>query len=268
MCAEAVRCCRAALAAGARLGGRDRPGGLGAVHLWKSPALDCATLSPRDRPRIGSMPVSDRVCFSCADGDTICARSPAARHDGGRVGGGSQGRRGAACRRACPASLLGEGTRHRPEARSAHVEQHRRDVAQWHAREDMWIAQQLAEQARADPSASDRVAVKKEGKLLIIPASRNNVANVWQPQTLQISATDLAARVLALFRERGRTVTWKVAIGALSASLGTVQEGAVRRAVTAARAQWRAEAATSNKQQSRLQRATSKRLRDEATPVD
>ena len=75
--AEAVRCCRAALAAGAGLGCRDRPGGLGAVHLWKSPALDCATLSPRDRPRIGSMPVSDRVCFSCADGDTICARSPA-----------------------------------------------------------------------------------------------------------------------------------------------------------------------------------------------
>ena len=59
MYAEAVRCCRAALAAGAGLGCRDRPGGLGAVHLWKSPALDCATLSPRDRPRIGSMPVSD-----------------------------------------------------------------------------------------------------------------------------------------------------------------------------------------------------------------
>ena len=168
-----------------------------------------------------------------------------------------------------PCWAKAHATDQRQEARMLErVEQHRRDVAQWHAREDMWIAQQLAEQARADPSASDRVSVKKEGKLLIIPASRNNVANVWQPQTLQISATDLAARVLALFRERGRTVTWKVARDALSASLGTVQEGAVRRAVTAARAQWRAEAATPNKQQSRLQRATSKRLRDEATPVD
>ena len=96
-----------------------------------------------------------------------------------------------------PCWAKAHATEQRQEARMLErVEQHRRDVAQWHAREDMWIAQQLAEQARADPSASDRVSVKKEGKLLIIPASRNNVANVWQPQTLQISATDLAARVL------------------------------------------------------------------------
>lgn len=127
-------------------------------------------------------------------------------------------------------------------------ELHKAKEQQWQA--TMREKQQAAADRRAEQVASMPrvVSVRKQCTFAVLPPKDDKIYSAvtgtfiqYQPQqqTVTISSADLANHVYAIFKACGKPVSWKQAQSVLDSSLGHVQEGAMRRAVTEARQRWR-----------------------------
>ena len=125
----------------------------------------------------------------------------------------------------------------------------RRTVAQDEARQRQQEESRLAahQAHRAQLYAAGEERRRAAALLPRVAAVRNRVEQgrleefVYEGKhrAVLLSAGDLAAKVLALFERNEAPITWRQASAALQADLGSVKEGAVRRAVTEARQRWR-----------------------------